>query len=113
MHGSGARSSQFCRLLIVCWLGLVSGEATLSKLSGRVQSQSNTHMQSDEVNSGIPRPNAMVEDHEGTSLRKLVFTTDVHVPDELDWSIFYDEETGHPYYFNTVSMQHVFWFLMP
>ena len=113
MPASGVRSSQGSRLLLFCWLGLVAGEASLTKLSGRAPSQAQTQIQSDEANSGIPRPNAMVEDHEGTSLRKLVFTTDVHVPDELDWSIFYDEETGHPYYFNTVCAQPVLWLRVP
>lgn len=45
---------------------------------------------------------ARVDAPEGTSLRSLIATCDVYLPDATDWEIFYDEETGHPYYFNKV-----------
>ena len=49
-----------------------------------------------------PIPRGYHHAPEGTSLRSLIGTVTTSVPDGDSWQIFYDEGSGHPYYFNKV-----------
>lgn len=52
----------------------------------------------------LPPNTAQGKQHvaEGLSLRQLIALADVFIPNEDAWEVFYDEESGHPYYFNKV-----------
>ncbi len=49
-------------------------------------------------------PRSRQEAPEGTSLRSLIGLADAFIPEPHNWEVLYDEESGHPYYFNKVRV---------